>query len=276
MVEGLAQGTRGLLDKARGAPAAARERFALAREHLGPDASISWTGPIDAGAAELELWDDRPEAARAVVDRALARARGPGRLRSTWRGCCGRGVRAEADLAERARAPADPAAVRLAARAGGGARAPRRALARGAGPPPEVLLYGALCDCGADPARRARRTRPRGRRRSSVRTGSASSPCGAYARWRRAEAALALGRPRIGRGAAPRRGRRRGPARRAARCSRRSSRSPGAGRVDLGGAAPDGGGRRRRNGSGLTGRELDVLRLVARGARTARSARSCT
>ena len=245
MVEGLAHGTRGLVDQVRGAATAARERFALAREHLGPDASTSWTGPLDAGAAELELWDDRPDAARAVVDRALAEHEGQADAfhlaRLLWVG-----VRAEADLAERARAPADPAAVSLAAAPGGGARGARRR-ARGHARPRGAPLRRAV-RCGADPARRGARP---------GRVGAGDRACGRARDRRRGRVrALALrgGRarartPTSGRGAAPRRGIHRGPA--GARplleavvaLARR-------GRVDLGAALSDGAEPVPWNGSG--------------------------
>ena len=265
MVEGLAQGTRGLLDTARGAPAAGRERFALAREHLGPDASISWTGAIDAGAAELELWDERPEAARAVVDRALAANAGHDDsfhvTRLLWAG-----VRAETDLAERARTPVDADALATAAaRAEALARrvaAQIAADARAGAPVPEALLYAALC--AGERTRLAHAPDPAAWEPAIERAdGLGLVADAAYARLRRAEAALALGDRRA---AAE-------PLRAAAAAAARIGARPvldaavalaRRGRVDLGDTAPDGeAGAVER--LGLTERELDVLRLISAG-----------
>ncbi len=260
MVEGLAQGTRGLLDEARGDTAAARERFALAREHLGPDASISWTGPLDAGAAELELWDDRPDAARAVVERALARHEGQADAfhvaRLLWAG-----VRAEADIAERARAPAGPAAVRLA-----GERAAviaGRVDARAGKPAPEVLLYGALCD--AERTRLAAAPDPAAWAPAIERADALGIVAvGAYSRWRQAEAALALGRRHLA--AEPLRAAASAAARLGAqRLQEAVAALARRGRIDLGGVVPEGADGGAVERLGLTSREREVLRLVAAG-----------
>ena len=252
LVEGLAHGTRGLLDVLRGEPEAARERFALAHEHLGPDAAISWTGAIDAAAAELELWEGRPEAARAVIERALAERGGQDEsfflARILWIG-----VRTEADLAERARAPADACTVRAAATRAD--ELARRVAAQA--PAPEVELYELLC--GAELTRLARAHDPDAWTPAVERADALGLVAlGAYGRWRRAEAALSLGRrheageplcaaafmaARIG--AEPLLTEIRALARR--------------GRVELDDAEP------AADGLDLTARERDVLRLIAAG-----------
>jgi DNA-binding CsgD family transcriptional regulator len=252
MVEGLAHGTRALLDVLRGESDAARERIALAREHLGPDAAISWTGPIDAAAAELELWDGRPEEARAVVGNALAARSGEddsfflGRL--LWVG-----VRAEADLAERARAPADVRDLRDdATRADTLARRIAALV-----PAPEVELYDLLS--------RAERTRLAHAPETAAwapAIGQADDlglvATGAYGRWRQSEAALFLGRRHDASE----------PLRAAASVAARLGAQPllaeiralaRRGRVELGNDEP------AADDLDLTARERDVLRLVAAG-----------
>ena len=195
LAEGLAHGTRALVDVARGAAPAARERFAAARERLGAGASITWTGPIDAGAAELELWERRPAAARDTVARALARAEGAEyafvTARATWIG-----TRAEADLAEMARAlPDAPPAHEARARAAAlcdRLDAQIAAEERGGSPAPELLLYRALC--AGERTRLAGEPDPAAWAPTGARADALGMPAAAaYARWREAEAALTLG-----------------------------------------------------------------------------------
>ena len=179
MVEGLAQGTRGLLDIARGDRRRRRERFALAREHLG-------RGRV----ALVDRHDRRGGGgARAVGRPAGGRARGGGPRAGAARGAGRRvprlrllwvGVRAETDLAERARTPADAEALGNGRGAGGGARAPAsrsrspRTRGRARRLPRRCCTTRSARASGR--ASRTRRIRPRGRRRSTGRTGSASSP----------------------------------------------------------------------------------------------------
>lgn len=251
MVDGLAQGTRALLDIMRGDPA--RERLALARTHLGPDAAVSWIGPIDAGAAELELWEGRPDAARAVVERALERHGGEDDsfflARLLWLG-----VRAEADAAQ---PPADAGTVTAAA-ARADALTSRLAAQRTF---PELELYARLCRgeltrfaSAGDPAAWA----PAIERADAL----GMVAVGAYGRWRAGEAALSLGR--------------RHDAVEPLRAAAAAARVLGArplldevvalarrGRVELAAAAPPANAALER--LGLTDRESDVLRLVAAG-----------
>ena len=116
---GVAHATVAQIAAARGDPAAAQDGFARAREMFKADASAMWTAPLDACAAELELSAGRATAARDVVTRALARSEGQEypffTARLHWVG-----LRAEAELAEEARARFDRAGA--SARRGPGPR----------------------------------------------------------------------------------------------------------------------------------------------------------
>ena len=113
MIDGVAHATRAQIATARGDTEAAREGLARARGIIGTEASATWTAWVDAGAAELELSAGRPTAARDVVASALARSEDEefpfftARLHSV-------GLRAEAELAEAARAESDELAERAA------------------------------------------------------------------------------------------------------------------------------------------------------------------
>jgi DNA-binding CsgD family transcriptional regulator len=220
-----------------------------------------WTAPIDAGAAELDLVTGRAAVARDVIMRALARSEGQEypffTARLYWIG-----VRAEAELAEAARAQSDDPAERDArARAADLAeRIAAQVAATPTGTPaPELVLYAALC--AAEVTRAVHAPDPAAWEAPIAHADALGIPAaGAYARWRRAEAALVLGQRHV---AAE-------PLRAAAATAARIGARPlldeiralaQCGRVELGDAADPA----ATDGLDLTERERDVLRLVAAG-----------
>ena len=261
LAEGSAHATVAQIATARGDSRAAWEALARARERLKTESSAMWNAPVDATAAELELSAGRAAAARDLVLRRLTRSEGQEypfyTARLHWVG-----VRVEAELAEGARARFDQPGEREAqSRAADLAEriAGQVAETRSGSSAPEVLLYEALCN--AELTRAARAPEPTAWDAPIAHADALGIPAaGAYARWRQAEAALALGQ----RHAAVE------PLRAAAATAADLGARPlldeiGAlarrGRIDLG-AAPDPAG---ADDLDLTAREREVLRLVAAG-----------
>ncbi len=257
IVEGSAQATIAQIADARGDPGAAQDGLARARA---ANASAMWTAPVDAAVAELELSAGRPAAARDVVARGLARSEDEEMpfftARLHWIG-----LRAEADLAEAARAESRDAPERDArARAADLTERIAGQVATTPGTPaPELLLYAALC--AAELTRAVDTPDPAAWDAPIGRADALGIPAaGAYARWRRAEASLALGQ----RHAAIE------PLRAAAAAAARLGARPlleqihilaRRGRVELGDATDE----EVADSLDLTERERDVLRLVAAG-----------
>jgi DNA-binding CsgD family transcriptional regulator len=246
---------------ARGDHAAAQDGFARARAILGSDTSAMWNVPVDTGYAELELSAGRAMAAREVVMSRLARSQGQEfpfyTARLHWVGLC-----VEAELAEEARARFDQP-VEHAARVRAAELAEQIvgqvAVTPPGTPAPELVLYAELCTAELT---RVTQTPDQGAWDAPIaRADALAIPAvGAYARWRQAEAALALGQ----RHAAVQ------PLRAAAATAAALGARPvldeiGAlarrGRIDLG-AAPD---PAAADDLDLTARERDVLRLIAAG-----------
>ena len=261
LAEGNAHMTVAQVAAARGDSGAARDSLARAREKLKREAAAMWNAPVDALAAELELSAGRAAAGRDLVIRGLALTEGQEypfyTARLHWVA-----ARVEAELAEEARARFDQPGERAAqSRAADLAEriTGQVAATSSAAPAPEVLLYEALCI--AELTRAEHAPDPAAWDAPIARADALGIPAvGAYARWRQAEAALALGQ----RHAAV------GPLRAAAATAAELGARPlldeiGAlarrGRVDLG-AAPD---RAGADDLDLTARERDVLRLIAAG-----------
>ena len=261
LVEGVAHATIAQVAAARGDPAAGRDDLARARLLFKTDASAMWIAPVATAAAEFELSAGQATAARDLVAGALARAEGQeypfATARLHWVGLC-----AEAELAEEARARFDQSGERDAqARATDVARriAEQVAATHPGTPAPEVLLYDALCV--AELTRVTHAPDPTVWDGPIARADALAIPAaGCYARWRRAEAALALGQRHAA--AEPLRVAAATAARLGARTLLDEIRALARrGRVDLGDAADRG----SADSLDLTARERDVLRLVAAG-----------
>ena len=76
LIEGVAHATVAEIAAARGDRAAAQDGFARARALMGAEASATWAGWVDAGAAEIELSAGRPARARDAVAQAVAWSEG--------------------------------------------------------------------------------------------------------------------------------------------------------------------------------------------------------
>ena len=148
LVEGVAHATVAQIAAARGDPAAARGRLrACARDRSRPTRPRCGPRRSTRAPPSSSSRPDEPAAARDVVTRALARSEGQEfpffTARLHWVG-----LRAEAELAEAARAESDEPAERDA-RARAADLAERIAGQVAATPPgtpaPELLLYAALC-----------------------------------------------------------------------------------------------------------------------------------
>jgi DNA-binding CsgD family transcriptional regulator len=226
-------------------------RSTPARRRCGPRRS-TWPPPSSSS--------QRAEPARrGTWSRSLARSEGEEyhffTARLHWIG-----LRAEAELAEAARADSDEPAERDArARAADLAERIAGQAAGLATPAPELLLYAALC--AAELTRVTHAPDPNAWDAPIARADALAIPAaGAYARWRRAEASLALGQ----RHAAVE------PLRAAAAVASRLGARPlleeilalaRRGRVELGDATEA----TPADNLDLTARERDVLRLVAAG-----------
>jgi len=261
LVDGAAHATVAYVAVARGDPATAQEAFARARELFRADASAMWHAPLASGAAELELSAGDATAARDLVSDTLTRTAGQEypffTARLHWVG-----VRAEAELAEEARARFDEAGE-CEAQARATDVAERIAGEVAATPPgspaPELVLYAELC--AAELTRVANAPDPAAWAAPIARSDALPIPAvGAYARLRQAEAALALGQRHVA--AEPLRAAAATAARLGARPLLAEIRALAQrGRVDLG-AAPD---PAAADDLDLTDRERDVLRLIAAG-----------
>jgi DNA-binding CsgD family transcriptional regulator len=260
LVEGIAHATLAHIAIARGDLAAAQAAFARARETVKTDAAAMYNVPVDMGVAELELAAGRAGAARDVVIDAIARSEGDEypfyTARLHWVGLC-----VEAELAEAARARFDEPAEREAqVRAADLAeRITGQVAATSPSPAPELVLYAALCT--AELTRVGHAPDPAAWDAPIARADALAIPAaGAYARWRQAEAALALGERHSA--AEPLRAAASTAARLGARPLEEEIQALARrGRVDLGAAADPA----AADSLDLTARERDVLRLIAAG-----------
>ena len=259
LVEGSAQATLAQIADARGDPDAAQDGLARARAsptrpRCGPHPS---TRPSPSSSCRPDGRPRRGTSWRAGWREAKTRSIPFFTARLYWIG-----LRAEAELAEAARAESHDAPERDArARAADLAeRIAAQVAATSPGTPaPELLLYAALC--AAELTRAVHTPDPAAWDAPIARADALGIPAGAaYARWRRAEASLALGQ----RHAAVE------PLRAAAAAAARLGARPlleqiralaRRGRVELGDATDA----TAADGLDLTARERDVLRLVAAG-----------
>jgi DNA-binding CsgD family transcriptional regulator/tetratricopeptide (TPR) repeat protein len=169
-----------------------RGELEAARAHVRTVQQITarqWIDRLPAVAAELELWTGHPDRARALVDAGLSdipQARDP---HSDAPALCWLGVRAEADLAERARPRSDGATLLETIDTADRLRSRSRAIARAATRIPEAAMYAAAAE--------AEHARAHGTPDPSLWTGVAARAddlglvyVHAYARWREAGAWL--------------------------------------------------------------------------------------
>jgi DNA-binding CsgD family transcriptional regulator len=223
-------------------------------------------GIYDVFLAELALWERRWSAADQAVRDALdgARSAQAGQLR-VW--FCAKGLRAQAELAALARARRDAmAADSWLARAGERLAVARRAAAEAEAVTPNAAGWLALAEAEHE------------RAHGAARPGSWSKAAGtwerlerpplvAYCRWREAEALVAAGAARAEASV---------PLREAHAVATRIGAAPLAEQLELLAQrarleltppeqGPPDAGRELENALGLTAREAEVLRLVARG-----------
>jgi DNA-binding CsgD family transcriptional regulator/tetratricopeptide (TPR) repeat protein len=261
---------RAELDALRGDADAAERRVAEAERAQRQAVGSMWTAPMTSARAAAAVWDGRPDTVRELVERELA-IHDDDDMVAYYRGpVIATGVRAEADLAARARATGESAAEAEAV-----AQA-RRLLDHAEtllveGTPPETVLH--IATAQADEQRARGVGTPDTWAEVAARWEAFGLPFPvAYARWRQAEATLAAGGARgdvaavlrsahataVALGARPLRREVEALARRA----RISLDGPGAQPADDAVAAEPSAAER----VGLTARELDVLRLAAAGA----------
>ena len=260
LVEGVAHATVAQIAAARGDPAAARDGFARARATAGDRRVRDVDRAGRRGRRRARAGSRTTHRGAGPHPRALARSEGQEypffTARLHWVG-----LRAEAELAEAARAESDEPAERVA-QAGAADLAERIAgqvAATPSGTPaPELVLYAALC--AAELTRVAHAPDPAAWDAPIARADALAIPAaGAYARWRRAEAALALGQRHAA--AEPLRAAAAAAARLGARPLLEEIRALARrGRVELADTADT-----AADSLDLTARERDVLRLVAAG-----------
>ena len=227
------------------------------------DASAMWNAPVDAGVAELELLGRTSRPRRGTWSCAAWREPRARSTRSTPPACTGSACawrpssrrRHARGSTSRASARRRPGRRTLAERIAG------QVAATPAGTPaPELLLYAALCTAELTRVDARARSGRVGRRRSRAPMRSRIPAAGAYARWRQAEAALALGQRHAA--AEPLRAAAASAARLGARPLLEEIRALARrGRIELGDAQDPA----AADGLDLTAREREVLRLVAAG-----------
>jgi DNA-binding CsgD family transcriptional regulator/tetratricopeptide (TPR) repeat protein len=261
---------RSEVDLLRGDLAAAAQRQAQIAELIGRVSNVEWSRESALRVAELQLWAGHPGRALAAVRAALAQLPSP-----DWAMFCGRllstGMRAAADLAERARARQDDAAFQAAVAAGDDLASSAAGL--GADPfadhPFTAASTAERVTWAAEHRRLAGPADPAAWAAAADAWAWLNWPHRAgYARWRQAQAHLHAGQAREAAGAlraaaalatehAPLLAEIRKLALRA-RISLPLAVPPGS-------AAPQPSSSRPAPGYGLTSRELSVLRLLAAG-----------